>query len=158
VLMPIRQIVYSDFYFPGGRRASKKCISSDVWLQVFPRGDWWHEVFASGRNRCLLGAVERTRDRLVRTGRVKGTEMNWDQVQGKWKQYKGKAKEKWGELTDDELDKIDGRSQQLVGKIQERYGLKKEAAEQQANEFLKSLDDNSAEERREQEKHGVTRH
>jgi uncharacterized protein YjbJ (UPF0337 family) len=84
--------------------------------------------------------------------------MNWDQMQGKWKQYKGKAKEKWGELTDDDLDKIDGRSQQLVGKIQEKYGVKKEAAEEQANEFLRSLDDNSTEERREQEKHGVTRH
>ena len=66
--------------------------------------------------------------------------MNWDQVQGKWKQYKGKAKEKWGQLTDDDLDMIDGRSQQLVGKLQERYGIAKEAAEKQANEFLGSLD------------------
>ena len=81
--------------------------------------------------------------------------MNWDQMQGKWKQYKGKAKEKWGQLTDDDLDKIDGRAQQLVGKLQERYGIQKEAAEQQANEFLRSLD-SSAEEHREREKHGVT--
>ena len=79
--------------------------------------------------------------------------MNWDQVQGKWKQYKGKAKERWGQLTDDDLEAIDGRAQQLVGKIQERYGLQKEAAEKQANEFLRSLD-SGADERQE---HGAKR-
>jgi uncharacterized protein YjbJ (UPF0337 family) len=65
--------------------------------------------------------------------------MNWDQVEGKWKQYKGKVKEKWGKLTDDDLDVISGKRQQLVGKIQERYGTAKEAAESQADEFVKSL-------------------
>jgi uncharacterized protein YjbJ (UPF0337 family) len=78
--------------------------------------------------------------------------MNWDQVQGKWKQYKGKAKERWGQLTDDDLDTIDGRSQQLVGKLQERYGIAKEQAEKQANEFVKSLDAETAQERKEDEK------
>jgi uncharacterized protein YjbJ (UPF0337 family) len=84
-----------------------------------------------------------------------GDTMNWDQVQGKWKQYKGKAKEKWGQLTDDDLDTIDGRSQQLVGKLQERYGIAKEAAEKQANEFLGSLDTETTAERREDEKRRV---
>jgi uncharacterized protein YjbJ (UPF0337 family) len=65
--------------------------------------------------------------------------MNWDQVEGKWKQYKGKVKEKWGRLTDDDLDVISGKRQQLVGKIQERYGTAKEATERQADEFVKSL-------------------
>ena len=65
--------------------------------------------------------------------------MNWDQVNGKWKQYKGKAQEKWGKLTDDDIDVIDGKRQQLVGKIQERYGIAKEAAEEQVDEFVKSL-------------------
>jgi len=65
--------------------------------------------------------------------------MNWEQVEGKWKQYKGKAKEKWGKFTDDDLDVIDGKRQQIVGKIQERYGISKEAAEQQADEFVKSM-------------------
>lgn len=78
--------------------------------------------------------------------------MNWDQVQGKWKQYKGKVKERWGQLTDDDLDTIDGRAQQLVGMIQERYGIEKEAAEKQANEFLKSLDTETAQERKQDEK------
>jgi uncharacterized protein YjbJ (UPF0337 family) len=65
--------------------------------------------------------------------------MNWDQVEGKWKQYKGQAKEKWGKLTDDDLDVIDGRRQQLVGRIQERYGIARDAAEKQADEFVKAL-------------------
>jgi uncharacterized protein YjbJ (UPF0337 family) len=65
--------------------------------------------------------------------------MNWDQVEGKWKQYKGQVKEKWGKLTDDDLDVINGRRQQLVGKIQERYGIAREVAEDQAEQFVKAL-------------------
>jgi uncharacterized protein YjbJ (UPF0337 family) len=65
--------------------------------------------------------------------------MNWDQVEGKWNEYKGKVKEKWGKLTDNDLDVISGRRQQLVGKIQERYGSAKEVAEKQADEFVNSL-------------------
>lgn len=65
--------------------------------------------------------------------------MNWDQVEGKWKQVKGQVKEKWGKLTDDDLDVIDGRRQQLVGKLQERYGTAKDEAERQADEFIKSM-------------------
>ena len=65
--------------------------------------------------------------------------MNWDQVEGKWKQYKGQAKEKWGKLTDDDLTAIDGRREQLVGRIQERYGIQKDVAEKQADEFVKAL-------------------
>ncbi len=65
--------------------------------------------------------------------------MNWDQVAGKWKQYKGQMKEKWGKLTDDDLDVINGKRQQLVGRIQERYGIAREEAEKQADEFVKGL-------------------
>jgi uncharacterized protein YjbJ (UPF0337 family) len=65
--------------------------------------------------------------------------MNWDQVEGKWNQYKGQVKEKWGKLTNDDLEVINGRRQQLVGRIQERYGIAKEVAEQQADEFVKTL-------------------
>ena len=65
--------------------------------------------------------------------------MNWDQVEGKWKQYKGHAKEKWGKLTDDDIDVIDGRRQQLVGKIQERYGIAKAEVERQVDEWSKDL-------------------
>jgi uncharacterized protein YjbJ (UPF0337 family) len=65
--------------------------------------------------------------------------MNWDQVQGKWKQYKGQLRAQWGKLTDNDLEVIEGNRQQLVGKVQEYYGLTKEAAEKQVDEFLRSL-------------------
>jgi uncharacterized protein YjbJ (UPF0337 family) len=64
--------------------------------------------------------------------------MNWDQIKGKWKQYKGAAMERWGKLTNDDFDQIEGRRDQLVGKVQERYGIAKEAAERQVNDFEKS--------------------
>jgi len=65
--------------------------------------------------------------------------MNWDQLEGKWKQYSGKAKEKWGKLTDDDLDVIRGRRDQLIGKIQERYGIVRQEAEKQVDEFAQAF-------------------
>ncbi len=65
--------------------------------------------------------------------------MNWDQFEGKWKQMKGTVRQKWGDLTDDDLDKISGRREQLVGRLQERYGLAKDTAEQQADEWWKTV-------------------
>jgi uncharacterized protein YjbJ (UPF0337 family) len=65
--------------------------------------------------------------------------MNWDQLEGKWKQYSGKVKEKWGKLTDDDLTVIHGRRDQLIGKIQERYGIAKQEAEKQVDEFARSF-------------------
>lgn len=65
--------------------------------------------------------------------------MNWDQVQGKWKQLKGSAKERWGKLTDDDFDVIAGQKDKLVGRIQERYGLSREAAEKQADDWTKTI-------------------
>ncbi|MBN71774.1 MAG: hypothetical protein CME32_21135 [Gimesia sp.] len=64
--------------------------------------------------------------------------MNSDIIQGKWKQIKGQAKQKWAELTDDELDQIDGKRDELVGKIQEHYGIAKDEAEEQVNQFESS--------------------
>ncbi len=61
--------------------------------------------------------------------------MNNDRVAGNWKQVKGKLKEQWGKLTDDEVDKLEGRSEQLAGKLQERYGIAQDEAERQAKEF-----------------------
>ena len=52
--------------------------------------------------------------------------MDWDRVQGSWKQLTGRVKEKWGKLTDDDLTAINGRRDQLEGKIQERYGIAKD--------------------------------
>jgi uncharacterized protein YjbJ (UPF0337 family) len=67
--------------------------------------------------------------------------MNWDQIEGKWKQYSGKMKEKWGKLTDDDLTTISGKRDQLVGILQQRYGLAKDQAERQIDEFTTSLSD-----------------
>jgi uncharacterized protein YjbJ (UPF0337 family) len=61
--------------------------------------------------------------------------MNWDTIQGKWKQVKGQVKEKWGKLTDDDLDVVAGKKDQLVGKIQERYGYAKDQAEREVDDF-----------------------
>ncbi len=66
--------------------------------------------------------------------------MNWDQIAGNWKQYKGKIREKWGFLTDDELDAIAGKRDVFVGKIEEKYGITKARVEQALDEFLKELD------------------
>ena len=62
--------------------------------------------------------------------------MNWDQVQGKWKQAAGSAQTEWGKLTNDELDQIDGDRARLEGKLQERYGIAKEEAERQVDDWL----------------------
>jgi len=61
--------------------------------------------------------------------------MNWDRIEGNWKQIKGKAKVQWGKLTDDDFDVIAGNKDQLVGKIQESYGISKDEAEKQVELF-----------------------
>ncbi|MBI6629409.1 CsbD family protein [Pontibaca salina] len=63
--------------------------------------------------------------------------MNWDEVKGKWNQIKGEAKAKWGELTNDDLDKIEGNRDKLIGTIQERYGKSKEEAEREVDEWAR---------------------
>jgi uncharacterized protein YjbJ (UPF0337 family) len=66
--------------------------------------------------------------------------MNWDQVKGNWKQVTGKIKQKWGELTDNDLTMIAGLRDVFLGKIQERYGLEKEKAEKELDDFVQTLD------------------
>lgn len=61
--------------------------------------------------------------------------MSWDQIKGNWEQFKGKIKERWGELTDDDLDRIEGQREQLIGRIQECYGIGKEEAERQVRDW-----------------------
>lgn len=67
--------------------------------------------------------------------------MNWERIQGNWKQVKGKAVENWGKLTHDDLDVVEGRREQLAGKIQERYGVAKEEAEKQVSAWERSATD-----------------
>ena len=65
--------------------------------------------------------------------------MNWDQVQGKWKQMKGSVKEKFGKLTDDDLQMIEGNRDRFVGKLQERYGIAREEAQRRIDEWAHAL-------------------
>ena len=64
--------------------------------------------------------------------------MNWVEIEGKWKQVKGSIKQKWGNLTDDDLDYIAGSRDKFVGKLQERYGFGKEQAQKRADDWLKT--------------------
>lgn len=67
--------------------------------------------------------------------------MNWDKIEGNWTQFKGKAKQQWGKLTDDDLNVIGGKRDQLLGRIQEAYGISKDEAEKQVQEFEKNASD-----------------
>ena len=64
--------------------------------------------------------------------------MNWDQVEGNWKQFKGKVRARWGKLTDDHLDVIAGKHLELAGKAQEGYGIAKNSGKQEIRHFEKS--------------------
>lgn len=65
--------------------------------------------------------------------------MNWDQIEGKWKQYSGRFREKWGKLTNDDWQVIGGKKDQLVGRIQERYGMAREQAQREVDEFVRTM-------------------
>lgn len=67
--------------------------------------------------------------------------MNWDRIQGNWKQVTGKAKTQWGKLTDDDLDVVAGHREQLAGKIQERYGIAREEAVKQMDAWQHTADE-----------------
>lgn len=66
--------------------------------------------------------------------------MNWDQLEGQWQQLRGSVREKWGKLTDDDLNAIAGKRDKLIGKLQERYGYLKEKAVEEADAYLRSAD------------------
>ncbi|MEQ8586992.1 MAG: CsbD family protein [Thalassobaculaceae bacterium] len=65
--------------------------------------------------------------------------MNWDQIEGNWKSFKGKAQAQWGELTDDELDRSEGRQEELEGLIQQRYGKSREEAKQALRDWAEKI-------------------
>ena len=64
--------------------------------------------------------------------------MNWEQMEGKFKQMKGMARKQWGKLTDDDLEFMAGSKDQFVGRLQERYGIAKEVAQKQADEWMQA--------------------
>ncbi len=61
--------------------------------------------------------------------------MNWDRIEGNWKQLKGKIQQQWGDLSDDDFHVIDGRREQLAGKLQERYGIARDEADRQITDW-----------------------
>jgi uncharacterized protein YjbJ (UPF0337 family) len=67
--------------------------------------------------------------------------MNWDRIEGNWKQMKGKAREQWGKLTDSDWEQVAGKKDQLVGRIQERYGISRDEAQKQADEWARTQSD-----------------
>jgi uncharacterized protein YjbJ (UPF0337 family) len=72
----------------------------------------------------------------VTTAQKQECHMDWNRVEGNWKQIKGQVKEKWGKLTDDDLNVIDGKRDQLEGKIQERYGLAKDQTKKDIDDWM----------------------
>lgn len=65
--------------------------------------------------------------------------MNWDRIEGQWKQMKGRVKERWGDLTDDHLERLSGQREQLVGTIQEQYGITRDEAEKQVRDWADTI-------------------
>jgi uncharacterized protein YjbJ (UPF0337 family) len=65
--------------------------------------------------------------------------MNWDQIEGRWTQLKGKARETWGDITDDEWDRVDGKRDQLIGLIQKKYGYEKADAERRVDDWMRRM-------------------
>jgi uncharacterized protein YjbJ (UPF0337 family) len=86
---------------------------------------------------------------LIESVNYREASMNWDQIEGKWKQYSGKAKTKWGKLTDNDMATLSGKKDQLVGLVQERYGIAKDEAERQVNDWGNSFSDDNAAQREE---------
>lgn len=65
--------------------------------------------------------------------------MNWDRIEGQWQQVRGKARQRWGKLTDDDLDVIEGKREQLIGRLQERYGQRKDELEREVDDWSRDL-------------------
>jgi uncharacterized protein YjbJ (UPF0337 family) len=97
-----------DRYLKGGENRRQGRVGSQP-----PDGAWFH------RNPCP------TRPFTLTTSKG-DIPMDWNRVEGSWKQVTGKVKEQWGKLTDDDLTQINGNREQLEGKIQERYGKAKD--------------------------------
>jgi len=67
--------------------------------------------------------------------------MNWDRLKGDWMQLKGKVRQKWSKLTDDDMNLIGGKGEELLGRLQHHYGYKKDEAEREVDGFLKNIDE-----------------
>jgi uncharacterized protein YjbJ (UPF0337 family) len=86
---------------------------------------------AAGGRRGTRGPFEALNSQY----QIGGFIMDWNRVEGNWKQMKGKVKEQWGKLTDDDLDVINGKREQLEGRLQQRYGYGKDQAQKEINDW-----------------------
>jgi uncharacterized protein YjbJ (UPF0337 family) len=68
-----------------------------------------------------------------------GSKMNWDRIEGNWKEFRGKAQQQWGKLTNDDLDVVEGKRTELAGRLQQRYGYAKDQAEKAIDSWLNSV-------------------
>jgi uncharacterized protein YjbJ (UPF0337 family) len=84
--------------------------------------------------------------------------MNWDQIAGKWAQVKGEVRRKWGKLTDDDLEIMAGSKDKFAGRLQERYGIAKEDAEQQVDDWAKTVQLPATDNQRARRKEAGTTH
>jgi len=84
----------------------------------------------------LRSCIDPRPEPTTTTGVIK---MNWDRVEGNWKEFKGSVQEKWGKLTDDDLNVIEGKRTQLAGRLQQRYGVAKDQAEKEIDAWLKTV-------------------
>lgn len=65
--------------------------------------------------------------------------MDWDRIEGNWKSFKGRAKQQWGRLTDDDINMVEGRREELEGRLQQQYGYAKDRARTEVDSWLNSL-------------------
>jgi len=79
-------------------------------------------------------------DRRAGVRREREMQMDWNIIEGKWKELKGHAREQWGKLTDDELEEVGGKKDRLVGKLQQKYGYAADEADRRADEWAKQHD------------------
>jgi uncharacterized protein YjbJ (UPF0337 family) len=123
--------------------AQGRCADADDGAAL--RSEWASSMPA----RCAVARRRPFRARELRLGRHRrkseptGVVMNWDRIEGNWKQFRGKAREQWGKLTDDQLDVIAGKRDQLAGKLQEAYGYSKDEADRQIKDWETRLPDDS---------------
>jgi uncharacterized protein YjbJ (UPF0337 family) len=94
------------------------------------------EIFLARENGTNFAAAGFFDERSALHSRRKDTDMNWNQVEGNWEQFKGSAQKQWGKLTGDDLDVIAGNRKQLAGKLQERYGKAQEEADREIDTWL----------------------
>jgi uncharacterized protein YjbJ (UPF0337 family) len=92
-------------------------------------GTYAHSAGTFASSRCCRGDFLSAQER----------HMNWDRVQGNWKQFKGQVQQKWGKLTDDDLDVIEGKRTELAGRLQQRYGYAKDEAEKNIDTWLNNI-------------------